>query len=116
MAITTDAIRQLREKTGAGIMDCRRALEQAEGVESKAIELLHKQGLERAANLADIRFQCLIIDHRSPILGSDSDIESCFVCNQAGRPACDKRSPSCSRSAASLKRSLSKNLATVIPR
>ena len=49
MAITTEAIRQLREKTGAGIMDCRRALEEAEGVETKAIELLHKQGLERAA-------------------------------------------------------------------
>jgi len=48
VAITTEAIRQLREKTGAGIMDCRRALEQSEGNESRAIQFLQQQGLERA--------------------------------------------------------------------
>jgi elongation factor Ts len=31
MAITTEMIKQLREATGAGILDCRKALEQADG-------------------------------------------------------------------------------------
>jgi elongation factor Ts len=47
MAITTEAIRELREKTGAGIMDCRRALEQSGGDQTKAIQILQQQGLER---------------------------------------------------------------------
>ena len=47
-AVTTEAIRELREKTGAGVMDCRRALEQANGDVGKAQEVLHQQGLERA--------------------------------------------------------------------
>ena len=48
MAITTEAIRELREKTGAGVMDCRRALEESGGDLAKAIQVLQKQGLERA--------------------------------------------------------------------
>jgi elongation factor Ts len=48
MAITTEAIRELRDKTGAGIMDCRRALEQAGGDQTKAMQILQQQGLERA--------------------------------------------------------------------
>jgi elongation factor Ts len=52
MAISTDAIRALREKTGAGVMDCRRALEEANGDEAKAFEILHQQGLERAEKKA----------------------------------------------------------------
>src|SRR5918911_3864464 len=47
MAITTEAIRELRDKTGAGIMDCRRALEQAGGDQAKAMQILQQQGLER---------------------------------------------------------------------
>ena len=46
-AITTETIKELREKTGAGVMDCRRALEQAGGDLDKAVQLLHTQGLER---------------------------------------------------------------------
>lgn len=48
MAVTTEAIRELREKTGAGVMDCRRALEQSGGDMQKAIAVLQQQGLERA--------------------------------------------------------------------
>lgn len=46
--ITTEAIKQLREQTGAGVMDCRRALEQSDGDVAKAVKLLHEKGLERA--------------------------------------------------------------------
>jgi elongation factor Ts len=52
MAISTESIRELRDKTGAGIMDCRRALEQAGGDQSKAIQILQQQGLERAEKKA----------------------------------------------------------------
>ena len=52
MAITTEAIRELRDKTGAGIMDCRRALEQADGDQGKAMQILHQQGLERGEKKA----------------------------------------------------------------
>jgi elongation factor Ts len=38
--ITRDKIKKLREKTGAGVMDCRRALQEANGVFSKAKEIL----------------------------------------------------------------------------
>ena len=52
MAISTEAIRELRDKTGAGIMDCRRALEQADGDQGKAMQILHQQGLERGEKKA----------------------------------------------------------------
>jgi len=48
MAITSGQVGALREKTGAGMMDCKRALEEAGGNEEKAIELLRKQGLAAA--------------------------------------------------------------------
>lgn len=45
---TIDQIKKLREKTGAGIMDCRRALEEMGGNEKKAEVLLKKWGIEKA--------------------------------------------------------------------
>ena len=53
MAVTTDQIRTLREKTGAGIMDSKRALEQAAGDQTKAMEILRQQGLARAGKKSD---------------------------------------------------------------
>ena len=53
MAITTQQIKELREATSAGIMDCRKALEQAGGDTAKALEFLRQQGLEKAAKRAD---------------------------------------------------------------
>lgn len=52
-AITTDLIKKLREKTGAGMMDCKRALEEAAGDMEKAIECLRKKGAATAAKRAD---------------------------------------------------------------
>ena len=48
MKITTDRIRELREQSGAGIMDCKEALIEAEGNIEKALQLLKQQGLLRA--------------------------------------------------------------------
>jgi elongation factor Ts len=50
--ISPAAIKALREKTGAGMMECKRALTEAEGNEDKAIEFLRKQGLASATKKA----------------------------------------------------------------
>jgi elongation factor Ts len=46
--ITTEQIKQLRQKTGFSIMECKRALEEAEGDEDKALKILEKKGGEKA--------------------------------------------------------------------
>ena len=46
--ITAAAVKQLREKTGAGMMECKNALVEAEGNEEKAIDILRKRGLASA--------------------------------------------------------------------
>jgi elongation factor Ts len=51
--VTTEMIKQLREATGAGILDCRKALEQSEGDYKKAVDFLREKGLAMAAKRAD---------------------------------------------------------------
>ena len=53
MAVTTQQIKELREVTGAGIMDCRKALEQADGDFDKAVEYLREKAQETIAKRAD---------------------------------------------------------------
>ncbi|OGO33829.1 MAG: translation elongation factor Ts [Chloroflexi bacterium RBG_16_54_18] len=53
MAITTEQIKKLREETGAGILDCRKALEQSDGDFDKALEFLREKGLATAAKRSD---------------------------------------------------------------
>lgn len=53
MAITTDMIKQLREATGAGIMDAKRALEAEGGNIEKAKDYLRQQGLAKAGKKDD---------------------------------------------------------------
>lgn len=45
-AITSEMIKKLREMTGAGMMDCKVALNEAEGIMDKAVEVLRKKGLK----------------------------------------------------------------------
>jgi elongation factor Ts len=52
MAVTAEQVKQLRDKTGAGMMDCKAALEEAGGDMDKAIEILRKKGLASAAKRA----------------------------------------------------------------
>ncbi len=47
--ISANAVKELREKTGAGMMDCKKALTEAGGDAAKAEELLRKKGLSAAA-------------------------------------------------------------------
>ena len=51
--ITAGMVKDLREKTGAGMMDCKKVLTEAEGDMEKAIELLRERGIAKAAKKSD---------------------------------------------------------------
>ncbi len=53
MAITVDMVKILRERTGAGVLDCRNALEEVDGDFDEAAKLLKKRGLAVAAKKAE---------------------------------------------------------------
>jgi elongation factor Ts len=48
MSVTAESVRQLRERTGAGMMECKRALVETDGDLDAAAELMRKQGLAKA--------------------------------------------------------------------
>jgi len=50
--ITADRVKELREKSGAGVMDCKRALVEANGDFDRATAILREQGLAQAAKRA----------------------------------------------------------------
>lgn len=52
-AITAQMVKELREKTGAGMMDCKKALTQTDGDMEKAIDFLREKGMASAAKKAD---------------------------------------------------------------
>ena len=51
--VTAALVKELREKTGAGMMDCKKVLTEAEGDMEKAIELLREKGIAKAAKKSD---------------------------------------------------------------
>src|SRR5512135_1594120 len=53
MDITTEMIKELRGATGAGILDCRKALTEADGDYQKAVDWLREKGMATAAKRAD---------------------------------------------------------------
>ena len=53
MAITIEQVKELRNETGAGVLDCRKALEQTGGDFAQALEILREKGLAKAAKRAD---------------------------------------------------------------
>lgn len=52
MAITAQMVKELREKTGAGMMDCKKALAESDGDVEKAVDLLRKKGIATAQKRA----------------------------------------------------------------
>jgi elongation factor Ts len=52
MTITADQVKQLRDKTGAGMMDCKKALEKSDGDVKEAIDILREQGIAKATQKA----------------------------------------------------------------
>ncbi|PTI86023.1 elongation factor Ts [Staphylococcus warneri] len=53
MAISAKLVKELREKTGAGMMDCKKALTETDGDMDKAIDYLREKGIAKAAKKAD---------------------------------------------------------------
>lgn len=53
MEVTTDMIKELRAATGAGMLDCRKALQDANGDYHKAVDILREKGMATAAKRAD---------------------------------------------------------------
>ncbi|MDG5470317.1 translation elongation factor Ts [Jeotgalibacillus sp. ET6] len=53
MAITAQMVKELREKTGAGMMDCKKALQETNGDMDQAIDFLREKGIAKAAKKAD---------------------------------------------------------------
>ena len=53
MQITAKMVKDLRESTGAGMMDCKKALVEANGDMEQAIKVLHEKGLGKAAKKAE---------------------------------------------------------------
>ena len=53
MAITASMVKDLRDKTGAGMMDCKKALQETDGDFEKAIDHLRERGVAAAAKRAD---------------------------------------------------------------
>lgn len=53
MSISAEQIKELRQSTGAGVLDCRKALEKTKGDMEKAAALLREQGLDKASKRSD---------------------------------------------------------------
>ena len=53
MAVNAKMVKELREKTGAGMMDCKKALTETDGDMDKAVEYLREKGISKAAKKAD---------------------------------------------------------------
>lgn len=53
MAVTAALVKQLRDKTGAGMLDCKKALEETDGNIDNAIDYLREKGIAKAAKKAD---------------------------------------------------------------
>ena len=53
MAITAQMVKELREKTGAGMMDCKKALVETDGNLDQAIDYLREKGIAKAAKKSD---------------------------------------------------------------
>lgn len=60
--ITITQIKKLRQKSGGGVMECRKALEEVKGDEKKALELLQKWGIEKSEKKAGRQTKAGIIE------------------------------------------------------
>ena len=63
MAITTEMVKKLRAATGAGVLDCKKALQENDGNFDKAVETLRQKGLAKAAKKASRAANEVIIGH-----------------------------------------------------
>lgn len=62
MTVSTELIKELREETGAGVLECKKALEETEGNFERALELIQERGLAKAAKRAGRETAAGILD------------------------------------------------------
>lgn len=62
MSASTEQIKELRDSTGAGVLDCKKALDEAGGDMEKAAAILHERGLAKAAKKADRETEAGVLD------------------------------------------------------
>jgi elongation factor Ts len=62
MSISAELVMQLRQRTGAGVLDCRKALEEAQGEMDRAEQILRERGFAKAASRAGRVAQDGIVD------------------------------------------------------
>jgi elongation factor Ts len=75
--ITASAVKDLREKTGAGMMDAKKALEEAGGDLEKAVDILRTKGLSTAAKKATrVAAEGIIISTTSGKIGVLAEVNS----------------------------------------
>ncbi len=79
-AVTTAMIKELREKTGAGMMDCKKALVESDGDIEKAIDWLRKKGVANAAKkegriAAEGLSRILVKDNKAAIIEVNSETD-----------------------------------------
>ncbi|MBI2974195.1 MAG: translation elongation factor Ts [Deltaproteobacteria bacterium] len=83
MNISADSVKELRERTGAGMMDCKKALSENSGDINKAIESLRKHGLAKAAKKASRSASeglvCQFVSDKLIVM-ADVNCETDFVC------------------------------------
>ncbi len=88
MTISASLVKELREKTGAGMMDCKKALEESNGDFEKAIEFLRKKGAAVAAKRAEkstnegVILTKLFDNNKSAVM-LEVNCETDFVANSA---------------------------------
>lgn len=96
MAITAATVKELRERTGAGMMDCKKALQEAEGDIEKAIEDMRKSGMARAAKKAGrVAAEGLVVikrdDDSGQVVIAEINSETDFVAKDDGfKGFCDE--------------------------
>ena len=86
--ITSEQLKSLRDKTGISVMLCKKALEEAEGDEEKAIMILREKSSEQMAKKADREFGAGVVQayiHSNGLMGSLVELasETDFVSNNA---------------------------------
>jgi elongation factor Ts len=62
MSASTELIKELRDATGAGVLECKKALDEAGGDIEKATAILHERGLAKAAKKADRETEAGVLD------------------------------------------------------
>ena len=94
MAITAADVNKLRQQTGAGMMDCKKALEESNGDFEAAVDFLRKKGAKVAANRQDRDAKEGVVlaktsdDKKSAVVISVASTGFCFcgIAEEAPRP------------------------------